>query len=147
MLNSFFEVGVRYDKTMDNGQVKKVTEEYLVEALTFSEAESRITDEMKSYISGEFRVVTMRMLNVVEVVDCQDPMADKFYKMKHSLITIDEKTANEKRHTQVLLFRAASVEDARQRYERYIGGTMLDTVLKQVSETNILDFFKLNIES
>ena len=96
-MNSYFEVGVRYDKTMEDGVVRKVTENYLLDALSFTEAEKRAAEEMEAYISGEFRVVTEKITNIVEVVTTNDTSADKSYKVKHSLITIDEKTAKEKK--------------------------------------------------
>ena len=58
-MNTFFEVGVRYDKTMEDGGVRKVTENYLLDAISFTEAEKRATEEMEAYISGGFRVVTV----------------------------------------------------------------------------------------
>lgn len=61
-MNSYFEVGVRYDKTMEGDGVRKVTENYLLDAISFTEAEKRATEEMKAYISGEFRVVTEKRL-------------------------------------------------------------------------------------
>ena len=79
-MNSYFEVGVRYDKTMEDGVVRKVTENYLLDALSFTEAEKRATEEMKAYISGEFRVVTEKITNIAEVVTTDDASADKFYK-------------------------------------------------------------------
>lgn len=78
-MNSYFEVGVRYDKTMDDGVARKVTETYLLDALTFTEAEKRATEEMEAYISGEFRVVTEKITNISEVVTTDDDSADKFY--------------------------------------------------------------------
>lgn len=88
-MNTYFEVGVRYDKTMEDGVIRKVTENYLLDAISFTEAEKRATEEMEAYISGEFRVVTEKITNIAEVVTTDDASADKFYKVKHSLITID----------------------------------------------------------
>lgn len=145
-MNSYFEVGVRYDKTMDDGVARKVTETYLLDALTFTEAEKRATEEMEAYISGEFRVVTEKIANISEVVTTDDDSADKFYKVKHNLITIDEKTGKEKKQPQYIIIQAASVDDARDRYKQYIKGWLVDVVLEAVSETKYMDYFtyKLN---
>ena len=140
-MNSYFEVGVRYDKTMDDGVIRKVTENYLLEALSFTEAEARATEEMAAYISGEFRVVTEKITNISEVVTTTDGAADKFYKVKHNLITIDEKTAKEKKQAQYIIIQAASVDDARDRYKKHISTWLTDVVMEAVSETKYIDFF------
>ena len=143
-MNTYFEVGVRYDKTMENGAVRKVTENYLVEAESFIEAEKRATQEMLPYISGEFRVVTEKITNIAEVVTADDASADKFYKVKHSLITIDEKTAKVKKQAQYIIIQASSVDDARDRYKQYIKGWLVDVELEAVSETKYMDYFPYN---
>ena len=140
-MNSYFEVGVRYDKTMEDGAVRKVTENYLVEAVSFTEAEKRATQEMKAYISGDFRVVTEKITNIAEIVTTDDATADKFYKVKHSLITINEKTLKEKKQAQYIIIQASSVDDARNRYMQHIKGWLVDVVLEAVSETKYMDYF------
>ena len=140
-MNSYFEVGVRYDKTMEDGVVRKVTENYLLDALSFTEAEKRATEEMEAYISGEFRVVTEKITNIAEVVTTNDTSADKFYKVKHNLITIDEKTGKEKKQAQYIIIQASSVDDARDRYKQHIKAWLADLVLEAVSETKYMDYF------
>ena len=143
-MNSYFEVGVRYDKTMEGDGVRKVTENYLLDAISFTEAEKRATEEMKAYISGEFRVVTEKITNIAEVVTTEDMSADKFYKVRHSLITIDERTGKEKKQAQYIIIQASSVDDARDRYKQYIKGWLVDVVLEAVSETKYMDYFHYN---
>ena len=143
-MNSYFEVGVRYDKTMEDGNVRKVTENYLLDAISFTEAEFRATEEMKAYISGEFRVVTEKITNISEVVTTDDASADKYYKVKHNLITINEKTLKEKKQPQYIIIQASSVDDARDRYEQHIRGWLVDVVLEAVSETKYMDYFPYN---
>ena len=55
-MHTWFECKIRYDKTQENGSIKKVTEPYLVDALSFTEAEARIIEEMTPFISGEVDV-------------------------------------------------------------------------------------------
>lgn len=141
-MNKFFEVGVRYDKTMDNGVTRKVTENYLIEAVSFSEAEVRATIEMTRH-GGESEVVTEKIVNVSEVVTAPtEEGADKFYKVKHNIVTMDEKTAKEKMQPQYILVQAASIDDARERYKRHISTWVIDTVLEAIAETKIVDYFK-----
>ena len=139
-MSKYFEVGVRYEKTQEDGTAKKVTETYLIDALSFSEVEKRITEEMEAYISGEFSVVTEKITNIADVVNTDDVLADKFYKVKFSIITVDEKTGKEKKHSQLIVVKASSNDDARDRYKQYYKDTQVDLVLEAVSETKYIDY-------
>lgn len=143
-MNKYFEVGVRYDKTTDDGSVRKVTENYLLEAVSFTEAEARTTEKMKGCVSGEFGVVTEKITNVADVVTSPDAAADKFYKVKHSIISVDEKTGKAKKQAQYIIIQASSVDDARDRYKQHISGWIIDVVLEAVSETKYMDYFPYN---
>ena len=105
---NWFECKIRYEKVMDDGLQKKVTESYVVDALSFSEAEERIIEEMSSYISGEFDVTDIKKAAYKEIFFSDDEMADKWYKAKLQFITIDEKTEKEKRSTVTYLAQAGS---------------------------------------
>lgn len=120
---------------------KNVTELYLVEAMSFTESEARITEEMKPYIGGDYRVVKEKITNISEVITSLDINADKYYKVKHSIITIDEGTGKEKKALQYLLFQASSNDDARNRYNIYMKGLTFDVELEAISDTKLLDYF------
>lgn len=107
-----FECGIRYEKTMENGMQKKVTEYYIVDALTFSEAEARITAEMTPFMGGDFSVVSLKITNVSELVHNDDPEADKWYKAKVNLIALDEKSGKERKQPTYLLIQAGSINAA-----------------------------------
>ena len=139
-MSKYFEVGVRYEKTQEDGTAKKVTETYLIDALSFSEVEKRITEEMEAYISGEFSVVTEKITNIADVVNTDDVLADKFYKVKFSIITVCEKTGKEKKQTQLIVVKASSNDDARDRYKQYYKDAPVDLVLEAVSETKYIDY-------
>ena len=90
-INKYFEVKVKLQKTMEDGQQKKVSEQYVVEAATFGEAERRIAECLKPYIEGEFEVTDIKIAGYGQIInDNQD--ADKFFKAKVSFITLDETT-------------------------------------------------------
>ena len=139
-MSKYFEVGVRYEKTQEDGMAKKVTETYLIDALSFSEVEKRITEEMEAYISGEFSVVTEKITNITDLVNTDDVLADKFYKVKFGIITVDEKTGKEKKQSQLIVVKASSNDDARDRYKQYYKDTPVDLVLEAVSETKYVDY-------
>ena len=81
-MHTWFECKIRYEKTMENGMNKKVTEPYLVDALSFTEAEARIIEEMTPFISGEFTVSDIKRANYSELFPCEEEAADRWFKCK-----------------------------------------------------------------
>lgn len=139
----WYQTKIRYEKTMEDGLQKKVTEQYVVDALSHSEAEERIIEEMSSYISGEFDVTSVVPASYKEVFfDDGNEMADKWYKAKLAFITIDEKTSKEKRSKVTYLVQAGSFNGAVKNIDEVMGGTLIDYVILSVSETNIMDLFE-----
>lgn len=138
-MDRYYEVGIRYEKTMENGMQKKVTEQHLVNALTFSEAEARIIEEMSAFISGEFDVVTMKITKYLEIIgkDC-----DRYYKVKINTIALDERTGQEKKTPTYYLVNANSIEDARKAVIDFLGSSMLDFEIEALQETKIMDVFE-----
>lgn len=139
---NWFICKIRYEKTDEEGRQKKVTESYVVDALTFTEAEARITEEMASYISGEFKVMDIDPAPFAEIFFADSDTADMWYKAKLQFITIDEKTEKEKRSAVVYLINAGSFNGAVKSVEEVMGGTMIDYVTAKVEETPIMDVFE-----
>lgn len=138
----WFECRIRYEKTMDDGLQKKVSETYTVDALSFTEAEQRIMEEMSNYISGEFEVADIKKAAYKEIFFSDDEMADRWYKTKLQFITIDEKTEKEKRSNVNYLVQAGTLKGAVNNIEEVMGGTMIDYVIASVSETTLMDVFE-----
>ena len=92
-MSQWFECKVKYDRTLESGAMKTVTEPYLVNALSFTEAEARITGEMQPYVTGEMQVTAVRRVNLSDIF--YHDGGDRWYKVKTNFITIDEKTAVE----------------------------------------------------
>lgn len=139
---NWFECKIRYEKTMDDGLQKKVTESYVVDALSFSEAEERIIEEMSAYISGDFTVQDIKKAAYGEIFFSDDASADRWYKAKLQFITIDEKTEKEKRSSVNYLFQAGSMNGAMKNIEEGMGGTMIDYSITSVQETQLMDVFE-----
>jgi len=139
---NWFECKIRYEKVMEDGLQKKVTEKYVVDALSFSEAEERITEEMSSYISGEFDVADIKKAAYREIFFSDDEMADKWYKAKLQFITYDEKTDKEKRSSVTYLVHAGSFNGAVKNIDEAMGGTMIDYVISSVAETTLMDVYE-----
>ena len=139
---TWFECKIRYEKTMEDGLQKKVTEAYVVDALSFSEAEERIIEEMSSYISGEFTVTDIKKAPYGEIFFSDQEMADSWYKAKLQFITIDEKTEKEKRTSVNYLVQAGSFNGAVKNLEEVMGGTMIAYTISSVAETTLMDVFE-----
>ena len=127
---------------MEDGLAKKVTESYVVDAISFSEAESRIIEEMSSYISGEFTVEDIKKAQYKEIFFSDDEMADKWYKAKLQFITIDERTEREKRSNITYLVQAGSLNVAMKNIDEVMGCTLIDYVQCALQETTFMDVFE-----
>lgn len=139
-MNSWFEVKVRYEKVMENGSQKKVTEPYLVEALSFTEAEARVINEVTPYISGEFSIVAIKKNNLSEIFWNED--GDYWFKVKVNFITIDENTCKEKKKASYIMVQAKDLRDAAKVFDEGMKGTMSDYQIANIKETSIIDIFR-----
>ena len=138
----WFETTVRYDKTMEDGKQKKVSERYVVDALSFGEAEERITREMTHYISGEFQVKKIDPAVYGEIFFSDNSDDDKWYKVKVAFVTIDEKTEKEKRSHVYYLVQASSSNVAETNVTIVFADSVMDYVIEAITETKILDVFE-----
>ena len=143
-MSQWIKTSVRFTKRMENGTTKRVTESYLVDALSFAEAEARILREVTAYVRGEFNVSAVKKSNVQEIFrdkvqyDCEK----KWYKAKVAFITLDEKTNSEKRTTAVYMVQAPDFHNALENFiEGMMKETMADFVIVGIEETSILDVF------
>nr|MBP7472569.1 DUF4494 domain-containing protein [Prevotella sp.] len=140
--STWFETKVRYEKMMEDGMEKKVTEQYVVDALSFTEAESSILDEMSAYVSGEIKITDIKLAAYGEIFFSDMDKDDKWYKSKLQFITIDEKTEKEKRSNVTYLVQAGSLPTAVKYIDEVMGGTMIDYVIASIQETQIMDVFE-----
>ena len=140
---NWFECKVRYDKMMENGVQKKVNEPYLVDALSFTEAEARIIEELTPFISGEFTVSAVKRARISEIF--WDDSADKWYMVKVAFITIDEKSAVEKKSNSFILVAANSFKEALENFMENMKTTLADFDIVSITETPIMDVYKVNL--
>lgn len=140
---NWFECKVRYDKMMENGVVKKVTEPYLVDALSFTEAEARIIEEQTPFISGEFSVSAVKRTKISEIF--WDENGEKWWLVKVAFITIDEKTAAEKKNVSQILVAANNLKEAYDTFMEGMKGTMADFEIQSISETPLMDVYKAKL--
>lgn len=143
-MNNWFECKVRYEKQMENGMLKKVTEPYLVDAMSFTEAEARIIKEVTPFISGEFTVVAIKRERISEIFT--DETGDRWFRAKVAFITIDERSGAEKKTTCDMLVQASDIDEAKDTLRKGMNGTMADYVLTQLKETDLMDIFPYSDE-
>lgn len=139
-MNNWFECKVRYD-TIDeqSGKEKTVTEPYLVDALSFTEAEERIHKEMQAYISGDFDVAGIRKEKLADVFPIEG--ADKWYKCKVVYVDVDEKSGKEKKNAYSMLVMASNLKEACENLEDCLKDVIIPWELKSITESPILDIF------
>lgn len=136
---TWFEAKVRYRKVMETGSEKMVTDTYAIDSLSFTETEKKTIEYVKPFVNGDYEILSMGYAAYKEVVFSDDTEADKYYKVKTAYITIDEKTAQEKRSTVTYLVQGKSLEDARKNIEDTLKNGMIDFEVSSVVETKVLD--------
>ena len=138
----WFECKIRYEKVMEDGTPKKVNEVYVIDALSFSEAEERIMEEISSYILGEIELVDVKIAPYKEIFFADNNLADRWFKAKVVYITIDERTQREKRMPVMVLVNAGNINSAIKNTDEVMGGTMIDYAITAIQETKIFDVFE-----
>ncbi|MBE6305894.1 MAG: DUF4494 domain-containing protein [Bacteroidales bacterium] len=141
---NWFECKVAYHKMVENGMQKKVTDTFLVDALSFTEAEARVIEEVTPFVSGEMDVASVKKTKISEIF--RDDTADKWYLVKVAFITIDEKTAQEKRAISQILVAGSNFKGAYDNFMEGMKGTMADFDIVTLSETNILDVYAAKLD-
>lgn len=136
---NWFECKVSYDKTLENGTQKKVTEPYLIDALSFTEAEARIIEELKPYISGDFTIADIKRAKLSELFFNEN--GDRYFKAKVYFITLDEKSGAEKKTAVNMLAQACDIDEALAVIKKGMEGTMADYTIASLAETALMDVF------
>ena len=141
---TWFTCKVTFDRQGEDGLIKKVTEPFLVDALSFTEAEARINEEMKPFISGEFIVSNIRRARINELFANEN--GDKWYRSKVYFISLDEEKGIEKRTACTMMVQANNIKEAWDGLQEGMKGTMADYEIASITETKILDVFNYKAE-
>ncbi|MDR1526620.1 MAG: DUF4494 domain-containing protein [Dysgonamonadaceae bacterium] len=142
---NWFECKVTYEKMMENGVQKRVSEPYLVDALSFTEAEARIIEEVKHYVSGEFTVTNIKRARIAELFF--NEKGDRYYRVRVCFITLDEKSGAEKKTAVQMIAQASDIKEAIAILEEGMKGTMADYAIASVTETMIMDVFPFSADA
>ena len=139
MSTIWYECKVKYRKTDETGGQKVTTEPYLVDALSYTEAESRINEEMSAYISEEFKITNIKVANYAEIHPFEN--ADRWFKSKVSLMAYDEESGKERRSNMYLLVQANDVKEAFDNTTHVMSSTMGEYSIPAITESPIMDVF------
>lgn len=145
MINWFLSK-VKYEKVAEDGKQKKVTEQYLVNALSFTEAEARTIEQVTPFISGELQVVGLSPMNITEIFNSEVEADDKWYKVKCNMISLDDKSDKVKKTGYYYMVAADSTATAEKYFHESMKDTLADFEIESIVETKILDIFFYNLD-
>lgn len=134
-----FEIKIKYEKRLEDGLIKMVTENYILDALSFTEAEAKITDQLLPVISGAYQVVNIKRANYSEIHS--DDAGGYHYKCRLCFTVIDEAKGKEKKIFANILVEALDVDSAQKKLTKLMKGTVSDYRIAGITETNIMDVF------
>jgi hypothetical protein len=138
-MDTWFECKVKYQKVDTQGNDKFVTESYLIDAVSFTDAEARINIELEPYIRGEFNVTNIKIANFAELIP--DENGDRWFKCKAVFIVFDEKKQTERRSATNMLVQASNVKEAYNNLDKALQGTVSDYEIPSIQESSLMDVF------
>lgn len=142
-MNYWFECKVSYERQADSMGMKKVSESYLVDALSFTEAEKRITKEIRPFVSvGELEVVNIRRARIAELFLNEEAEDDRYFRAKVNFITVDEKSGSEKKTSATMIVKSDSLPNAVTELKAQLDSQMASYEIAAVTDTQILDVFQ-----
>ncbi len=138
-MQTWFECKVKYVKIDDDGRERKVSEVYLVDAVSFTDAETRIIQQMETMVRGEFMVDNIKKSNIVEIYPHEN--GEWWYKARIGIVTIDEKAGKEKKINNYFLVAADDLKQALQRLEEGLAYVLVPYQTTSLAICNIVDVF------
>ncbi|WP_423128443.1 DUF4494 domain-containing protein [Gaoshiqia sp. Z1-71] len=138
-MQTWFEVKVKYVKVDQDGRERKVGESYLVDAVSFTDAEARIIQQMQQMIRGEFHIDNIKKSNIIEIFPAES--GEFWYKARIAIVTIDEKAGKEKKVNNHFLVAADDFKEAFQRLEEGLSYILVPFHTTAMSLSTIVDVF------
>jgi hypothetical protein len=138
-MNNWFTVKVKYTKQLENGTFKRVSEPYLLAAMTFTDAEARIYEELGSSIRGEFQVTGIARTDLHDIFQYDD--SEQWFKCKVTYDRMDEDGEKAKTISQNFLVSAAHVKEAYERIEESLSTLMIDFNVVSITASPIVEIF------
>lgn len=141
MTANWFEAKVKYMKVNEDGKEKKVNEAYLLDAMSYTEAESRMIQEMETLISGDYYISSLKKSNITELVPSENEEDDRWYKAKVKIIDADEVSGKEKSTGQYYLVAAAHINRALENLEKSLSTFVVPYEIASITDTPFMDVF------
>lgn len=138
-MQTWFECKVKYVKVDDDGRERKVSEVYLVDAVTFTDAETRIIQQLQTMVRGEFTVDNIKKSNIIEIFPHE--VGEWWFKAKIGIVTIDDKAGKEKKINNYFLVAADDIKQALQRLEEGLSYILVPYQTTSLAVCNIIDVF------
>ena len=138
-MRTYFLVKVKYEKTVEEGKIASTSEIYLLDAISFTEAEKKIIEEMKPFISGEFSVETLKREKISELI--LNESGEYWFKARVAFISLDEEKGIEKRTRVNMYIQADDMQAAKDSLTDHMKSTLADYQLEKIEETKIVDYY------
>ena len=138
-MQTWFKCVATYVKIDDDGRERKVSEAYLVDAVSYTDAEARIIEQLSTMVRGEFRVKQITQTNIVEIFPHED--GGTYYIGKISIVTIDENAGKEKKISNQFLIEANDIKQALTRLEDGLSYVLVPYEITSLAVSNIYDVF------
>lgn len=135
----WFQCKIKYQREEENGKIKKISEPYLVDAVSYTEAEARIYQELGSVIPGEFEVTAITKSRFVDIFHYDDN--DVWYKCKVTYMVTDENSGKEKKITNMMLVTAAHVKEAYERIQESLSTMLVPFEVPEIAQSPIVEIF------
>lgn len=139
MLQTWFECKVKYLKIDNDGRERQMTENFLLDAVSFTDAEARIVAQMQTMVRGEFTVIDIKKSKIAEVFPY--PAGEWWYRATINLVTIDEEAGHEKKLRTFYLIQADDIQQALSRLEESLSFLIVPYVVSAIAVSLIADVF------
>lgn len=141
MTANWFEAKVKYIKVGEDGRERKVSEMYLLDAMSYTEVENRIMREMESVVKGDYYIASLKKSNITELVPSEHETDDRWYKAKIAIIDADEVSGKEKASFQYYLVAAANTDRALENLNRALATFVVPYEVTSIADTQFMDVF------
>ncbi|SHF27920.1 protein of unknown function [Mariniphaga anaerophila] len=138
-MQTWFECKVKYTKVLDSGKEQTTTENFLLDAVSFTDAETRMIGQMRQIVKGEFNVTDIKKSRIAEVFPFES--GEWWFKATINLVTIDEEAGKEKKLRTYYLIMADDIKEALQRLEESLSYLVIPYVISSLATSNIVDVF------
>lgn len=139
-MTTWFECRIKYEKNDEFGNSKSVSESYLIDAVSFTESESRLHKILENEVPSNFIVAGIRKAKIDEIVfsDLEDIL---WYKSRVIYSDVDEKSGKEKKTGHVIYVAGTDLTEALDNLKESQSSLMVQWDVDSIGLSKILDVF------